>query len=172
MAAPTVAGPHAGLLLWLREHGVDHEVHEHAETFTATGTAGSEGVDARTFAKVVGVRTDDGRAALLVVDAPDRIDLHKARTALHESDVRLLDETELAALTPGCEPGAAPAVGGLFGIAMLADYAIREDAEISFNAGTHRHSVRVDRAAWEHETRVQYADLAIDEDDRPAWARS
>jgi Ala-tRNA(Pro) deacylase len=172
MDASTVAGPHAGLLDWLREHDVDHEVHEHGEAFTATSTAISEGVDARTFAKVVGVRTDDGRNVLLVVDAPDLVDLHKARIALRAKDVRLLDEPELTALTPGCDPGAVPAVGGLFGLTMLADYAIMDVAEISFNAGTHRHSVRLDRAAWEHAGEVQYADLAVDKDDRPAWSRS
>ena len=55
---------------------------------------------------------------------------------------------------------------------MLADYAVGDDAEISFNAGTHRHSVRVDRAGWEHAAAVQYADLARDEDDSPPWASS
>jgi Ala-tRNA(Pro) deacylase len=172
MDAPTVARPHAGLLHWLREHRVDHQVHEHAETFTATSTAHSEGVDARTFAKVVGVRTDDGRDVLVVVDASDRLDLHKARAALGAKDVALLTESELAARTPGCEPGAAPAVGELFGLPMLADYAVRDDREISFNAGTHRHSVRVDTKAWADATRVQYADLAVDRDEGPAWASS
>ena len=125
-----------------------------------------------TFAKVVGVVTDDGRTALLVVDALDRIDLHKAREALQAGHVRLLTEDELAALTPGCDAGAVPAIGELFGLPMHVDHAIREDAEISFAAGSHRFSVRVDRPAWERAAAVEYADLAADEDGRPAWARS
>ena len=172
MDAPSVGRPHAGLLQWLREHGVDHEVHEHTEVFTAAGTARAEGVDARTFAKVVGVAADDGRKALFVVDAPDRVDLHKARGVLGARDVRLLTEAELAELAPGCEVGAMPAVGAVFGLPMYTDYAVGDDAEISFNAGTHRYSVRVDRAAWERAAHVHYADLAVDADDRPAWARS
>lgn len=172
MDAPSVARPHADLLRWLREHRIDHEIHEHDEAFTAAGTARAEGVDARTFAKVVGVAADDGRTALFVVDAPDRLDLAKARHVLGAGDVRLLTEPELAALAPGCEAGALPAVGPLFGVPMYVDHAIAEDAEISFNAGTHRHAVRVDRAGWEHAARVQYADVAVDADDRPAWARS
>jgi Ala-tRNA(Pro) deacylase len=163
---------HAGLMDWLRSNGVDHELHEHPEAYTATDAARAEGVDPWTFAKVVGVITDDGRAALLVIDATDRVDLHKAARALKARDVRLLDEGDLAALTPGCEPGAMPAVGALFGLPMHADYAVGEDAEISFNAGTHRYGVRVDRAAWERATGVAYADLAADNEDRPAWARS
>ena len=172
MDAPTLARPHGGLLHWLQDHDVDYEVHEHPVAYSATRTAVSEGVDPQTFAKVVGVRTADGRDALIVLDAPDRVDLHKARLALDAIDVALLDEEELAAVTPGCEPGAIPAVGRLFQLPMVADYAVRDNQEISFHAGTHRHTVRVDRFAWEHASGVRYADLAADDDDRAAWARS
>jgi Ala-tRNA(Pro) deacylase len=172
MDAEAAGGPHAGLLEWLESHGVDHEVHEHAETYTASGTARAEGVDVRTFAKVVAIATDDGRNALLVVDAPDRVDLHRARDVLGATHVRLLTEDELAALTPGCDVGAVPAVGELFGLPMLVDHAVKDDDAISFNAGSHRYSVRVDRAAWERAAGVRYADLASDADGRPAWARS
>jgi Ala-tRNA(Pro) deacylase len=172
MDAPSLARPHEGLLRWLRDHRVDLEVHEHAEAFTAVSTARAEGVDAHTFAKVVGVAADDGRKALMVVDAQDRLDLHKAREVLGARDVRLLTEQELAELAPGCEPGALPAVGPLFGVPMHVDFAIRDDLRISFNAGTHRHSVRVDRSGWERAVLVQYADLAADVDERPVWARS
>ncbi|HET9085371.1 MAG TPA: YbaK/EbsC family protein [Candidatus Limnocylindrales bacterium] len=166
----TISGPLAGLQQWLAERDVDFDIHEHDEAFSATSTALAEGVDVRTFAKVVGVVTDDGRAALLVLDADDRLDLDKASTALDAKHVRLLTEAGLAALTPGCLPGAVPAVGELFQLPMIADLAVRDDAEISFNAGTHRHSVRVDRPAWERATGVRYADLAAEDPDRPAWA--
>ena len=172
MNVTAIRQPHQGLLEWLHRHGVEHQVHEHDLTFTATGTARAEGVDARTFAKVVGVATDDGRRALLVVDAPDHVDLHKGRSVLMAHDVRLLTEEELTTLAPSCEAGALPAIGELFGVPILADHALRDQDEISFNAGTHRHSVRVDRAAWEHAANVQYADLATDEELGPVWARS
>lgn len=41
------------LLDWLVKHGVDHEVHHHRSTMTASETARAEGVDPRTFAKTV-----------------------------------------------------------------------------------------------------------------------
>jgi Ala-tRNA(Pro) deacylase len=171
-ASTTLDRPHAGLLEWLASHGVEHEVHEHPEAFTARGTARAEGVDPTTFAKVVAVSTDDGRTVLLVVDASDHVDLHKARRALGTAGVRLLTESELASLAPDCQVGALPAVGPLYGLPMVADYAVREDTAISFDAGTHRHSVRVDRQAWERASGVTYADLADESDARPAWARS
>lgn len=160
------------LLEWLREHGIEHEVHEHAVTYTARQTAHAEGVDPRTFAKVVGVHTEDDRTFLLVLDATDQVDIIKARQALLAREVRLLTEPQLAALAPDCEAGAIPAVGVLFQVPMVADFAIREDRDISFNAGSHRFSVRVDRKAWEGATEVRYADLALESETRPAWARS
>ena len=171
-AMTTLDRPHAGLLDWLASHDLEYEIHEHSPSFTARGTAGAEGVDPRTFAKVVGVVTQAGRNVLLILDATDQVDLHKARRVLETADVRLLTEAELTALAPGCEAGAMPAVGPLFGLPMLADHAVREDAEISFNAGSHRFSVRVERAGWERACDLVYADLATDSDTRPAWARS
>lgn len=171
-ASTATARAHAGLLDWLARHGVDHELHDHVETYTAKNAARAEGVDPRTFAKVIGVATEDGRRALIVLDATDQLDVRNARSALGAREVRLLTERELSELAPECETGAIPAVGSLFGLPMFADYAVRDDPEISFNAGSHRVSVRVDRAAWEHASLVRYADLAADRDGRPPWARS
>ena len=162
--------PLPGLLEWLTRNDVDYDVHEHGETFTATATALAEGIDPASFAKVVAVETDDGRDELIVLDATDRLDLAKVTRALGARHVRLLSEAELAALTPACQPGSLPAVGDLFGLPMRADHGVREDPAISFNAGSHRHSVRVDRRGWERATGVSYADLVIDDPDRPAWA--
>lgn len=164
--------PLPGLLDWLAGKDVEYEIHEHDHAFTARATAAAEGVDPRTFAKVVGVRTPDERQVLIVLDATDRLDLQKARRALDAPDVRLLSEAEMSALAPDCEVGALPAVGSLFGVPTWADYAVRDEPDISFNAGSHRFSVRVERSTWERAAGVIYADLATGDDDRPAWARS
>lgn len=171
-AATILDRPHAGLLDWLARHGVEHDLHEHPEAFTARQTASVEGVDPATFVKVVVVVTDDGRTVLLLVDAVDQVDLRKAELALEASEVRLLPEPDAAALTPDCAVGTVPAVGQLFDLPMLADHGVRDDPAISFNAGSHRFSVRVDRAAWEKATGVRYADIAVDDDVRPTWAGS
>ena len=173
MSTPaTLERPSPALLEWLASHDIEYEVHEHSPTFTARATAKAEGVDPRTFAKVVGVATHDGRRFLVVIDATDHLDLPKASRAIGAGDVRLLTEAELAALAPDCQAGAIPAVGALFGLATYADYAVRDDPEISFNAGSHRFSVRVERASWERASGIVYADLASESDSRPAWARS
>jgi Ala-tRNA(Pro) deacylase len=169
-ATMTLDRPHEGLLAWLAREGVDHDIHAHEQSFTAWSSARAEGVDPLTFAKVVVVATDDGRRAMLVLDATDHVDLHRAREVLGAHDVRLLTEAELADLSPDCELGALPAVGSLCDLPTYADFAVRDDPAISFNAGSHRFSVRVDRRAWEHAAGVIYADLAREADRRPAWA--
>jgi len=172
MCATTLARPYPGLLDWLASHEIEYEIHEHDPAFTARATATAEGIDPHTFAKVVGVATHDGRSVLMVLDATDQLDLHKASRVLGPGSARLLSEAEMIGLAPGCEAGAIPAVGSLFGLATYADYAIRDDPEISFNAGSHRYSARVERAAWARACNAVYADLALASDGRPAWARS
>ena len=172
MSATGAVNADPRLLGWLSERGVEYEVHEHALAFTARGSAKAEGVDPRTFAKVVVARAEDGRVTFFVIEAIDELDLVKAARTMGTNVVRLLTEHELKALAPDCEVGAIPAVGALFDVSMIADHALRDDRDISFNAGSHRCSVRVERAGWERAAGVLYADLAVDRDDRPVWSRS
>jgi len=165
-------GPMASLLAWLDAEGIEYEIHEHERSFTAPATANAEGVDPRTFEKVIWVRSAEGGDALLVVDAVDHLDLKKAREVLKAGRVKLVAEEEIEQLAPDCEAGAMPAVGALFGLPTYADFAVRDEPQISFNAGSHRHAVRVDRAAWEKAANVTYADLAVEAWMEPAWARS
>jgi Ala-tRNA(Pro) deacylase len=172
MGASAISHADPSLLEWLGSHDVEYEVHEHAPAYTARGVAKAEGVDPHTFAKVVAVRTKDGRSAFLVIETTDQLDLRKAARTLGADEVRLLSEGELATLAPTIEVGAVPAIGALYGVPMVADYAVRDDRDISFNAGSHSCSVRVERVGWERASGVVYADLAADRDDRPAWALS
>lgn len=119
-------GPHAGLLDWLAGRHVEHELHEHPETFTAEATARAEHLDPHLFAKAVGVVASDGRQVLLLVDADDHVDLVKARRALGVDDVRVMTESEFAALAPDCEAGTVPPIPELFGVPVCADFAIRD----------------------------------------------
>jgi prolyl-tRNA editing enzyme YbaK/EbsC (Cys-tRNA(Pro) deacylase) len=154
------AGPARAIIDWLEGHGVEYELHEHAQAFTAAGAAVAEGVEPATFAKVVGVRTSDGRSAIAVLDATDQVELGELATALGVEWVALLSEVDFAALAPTFEVGTAPPIPELIDAPVYADEAVRDDPKISFPAGSHRHSVRVDRAAWERAAQVGYARFA------------
>lgn len=155
-----VTPPLPALLAWLREHDVPFHVHEHAPTFTARATALAEGVDPHTFAKAIAVKVDDGRRALLVLDATDHLDLDAAGRLLNGVHVRLLSEAELLDLAPECDVGTMPPVG-IWNLPVYADYGVNADAEISFHAGSHAYTVRVAREPWERAAEVAYGELAL-----------
>jgi Ala-tRNA(Pro) deacylase len=165
-------GPHQGLLDWLRANGVDYELHQHLATFTSRETARAEHVSPATFAKAIGVVADDGRRALMVLDADDHLDILKARKVLGAAHARLMTEDELAESCPGCDVGATPAVGALFGLPMYVDEAIRDVPVLTLHAGSHRYAVHVDRRAWERALGITYAPLAEYRVLEPAWMRS
>jgi prolyl-tRNA editing enzyme YbaK/EbsC (Cys-tRNA(Pro) deacylase) len=144
---------------WLEGHEIAYQIHEHPLAYTALATAHAEGVDPATFAKVVGVRTDPGRVALVALDAVDAVDLGKVAD-LVGSPVRLMSEHELAEACPGWEVGTVPPVPSLAGEQVFADEAIRADDFISFNAGSHRVAVRLERRAWEAAADITYGDVA------------
>ncbi len=172
MEAKLSKGPMKSLMAWLDAENIEHEIHEHDRSLTATATARAEKVDPRTFEKVIWVRSAEGGDALMVLDSEDHLDLKKARAVLKSGRVKLVPEDEIKELAPDCDPGAMPAVGKLFGLPTYADFAVRDDPEISFNAGSHTFAIRVDRVAWEKALGVAYADLAVATWREPPWSRS
>lgn len=151
----TAVGPYPALIAWLDEHHVPYEVHEHRQTYTAMETAHVEGEDPKTFAKVVGVHASDGTNALVVVDASDQVDLALLRETMGAAWVALLGEDDLRQLLPACDVGTAPPIPELVKVPVYVDEAVRSDDRISFHAGSHQYTVRVDRAAWEREAKVR-----------------
>jgi prolyl-tRNA editing enzyme YbaK/EbsC (Cys-tRNA(Pro) deacylase) len=97
--------------------------------------------------------------ALVVLDAVDAVDVGKV-AGLVGSPVRLMNEHELADACPGWEVGTVPPVPTLAGEQVFADEAIRADDYISFNAGSHRVAVRLERRAWEEAAGITYGDVA------------
>lgn len=155
------AGPYPALMDWLQEHGVGYQLREHPLAFTATEAARAEGVEPASFAKVVGVHTSDGHDALAVLDATDQVDVGKLARVLGVTWVALLGEEALGALAPECDVGTAPPIPDLVHVPVYVDEAVRADPQVSFQAGSHRHSVRVERDAWERAAGVTYAKFAV-----------
>ena len=105
MEAKISKGPMASLMTWLGAEGIEYEIHEHTRSFTAAATARAEGVDPRTFEKVIWVRSTEGGDALMVVDSEDHLDLKKAREVLKSGRVTLVPEDEIEELAPDCDSG-------------------------------------------------------------------
>jgi Ala-tRNA(Pro) deacylase len=57
--------------------------------------------------------------------------------------VQLATEDEFVSRFPGCEIGAMPPFGNLFGLPVYVDPALEKDEYIYFNAGNHVQTVRL-----------------------------
>jgi Ala-tRNA(Pro) deacylase len=57
--------------------------------------------------------------------------------------VALATESEFERLFPGCDLGAEPPFGDLYGLPVWVDASLAEDPSIVFNGGTHAEAVRI-----------------------------
>jgi Ala-tRNA(Pro) deacylase len=127
---------------FLEANQVAYEVHSHRRAFTAQEVAAAEHVRGREVAKVVMLRAGD-EYLMAVLPAPCLVDVERLGEATGKQDLRLATEAEFAGLFPGCEPGAMPPFGNLYGLAVWVDSSLTQDEEICFNAGNHEQTVHV-----------------------------
>lgn len=126
----------------LEANKIPYSVHSHPEAYTAQEIAALQHVKGRTMAKVVIVKAG-ANFLMLVLPADCRVDFGKLKVALGLQDARLASEVEFRDLFPGCEVGAMPPFGNLYGVSVYADPTLENNDEIVFNAGTHTLTVRM-----------------------------
>jgi Ala-tRNA(Pro) deacylase len=114
----------------------------HPMTFTAQQTAQVTHIKGHEMAKTVVVRLD-GRPVMVVVPAPYHVDLERLKEQTGAEEVELLDEQEFRNKFPGCEVGAMPPLGNLYGMPVYVEEELTADPEIAFNAGTHTEVIRM-----------------------------
>lgn len=133
---------------FLDDQHVKYVTIKHSRAFTAQEVADSAQIPGREMAKTVMVKMD-GRMAMVVLQAPEMINLEGLRAATGASDVVLATEQEFAGLFPKCETGAMPPFGNLWDMPVFVDQHLREDEQIAFNAGTHTELVQMAYADFE-----------------------
>lgn len=129
------------LLEFLDNHGVKYVTIRHSPAFTAQEIAQSAHIRGQDLAKTVMVKID-GTMAMAVLPASQKVDLELLREAAGAKKVELAREPEFQARFPGCEPGAMPPFGNLYGMAVYVADALAVDREIAFNAGSHTELIR------------------------------
>jgi Ala-tRNA(Pro) deacylase len=129
---------------YLDEQGVEYEVVEHEERFTAAAEARASGTEPEDAAKDILLRRDDDYV-IAVIPASERLDLKKVHELLGgDSKFRLATEAEIAADFSSFEVGALPPFGPILGIAAIVDRRLLDHERVLCSGGDHRHSVRVD----------------------------
>jgi len=126
---------------WLREAGVAFEVIEHAPAHTSEDAARVRGTRPRQGAKALVVRAEE-RFVHCVLPADLRADNAALRALVGTRKLRFATREELHRLT-GCEPGAVPPFGNLFGLPVLLDEALCANERVVFSAGSHGRSITI-----------------------------
>ena len=143
----------------LDSNKVEYDVLAHPQVYTAQDVAAAAHVPGRELAKSVVVKADD-RFALAVLPAPRKVNTEQLQKALGAKEVRMAHEAEFAALFPGCELGAMPPFGNLYGVEVFVDRSLTRDEDIVFNAGTHVEAVRMKYKDFERLVNPTIADFA------------
>ena len=108
----------------------------HSHTYTAQEVAASAHIPGRKLAKTVMVKVD-GKMAMAVLSASDKVDFTLLKEAAGASKVELASEHEFTDLFPGCHIGAIPPFGNLYEMQVIVDEKLTEQTEIVFNAGSY-----------------------------------
>ena len=131
----------------LDEMGVNYRLSRHDTTYTAQDLAAAEHLPGRKVIKPVVVKAD-GQFVMCAVPASHRVDLDTLRNQLQAGDVSLAEEEELATLFKGCELGAEPPIGRIFGMPTIMDESLFADERVTFQAGTHQDAVTMTLADY------------------------
>jgi Ala-tRNA(Pro) deacylase len=140
--------PAKTLKKFLDENNVRYVTIQHSKAYTAQDVAASSHISGKEIAKTVMVKLG-GKMAMAVVPASRMVDLEHLRDVTGVSAAELATESEFKDRFPGCEVGAMPPFGNLYGLDVFVDVSLREDEEIAFNAGSHTELVRLAYADFE-----------------------
>lgn len=134
----------------LDSQSIKYTIITHSVAYTAQGIAALTHIPGQEMAKTVIVNIDDS-LAMAVLPASCQVDLAALRAATGAKTATLAGEKDFMHRFPGCETGAMPPFGNLYGMNVFVDETLTKDQEIAFNAGSHRELMRL---AYEDFARV------------------
>jgi Ala-tRNA(Pro) deacylase len=144
---------------FLDNHGVRYVTIRHSPAYTAQEIAQSAHIRGQELAKTVMVKID-GKMAMAVLPASQKVDLELLRQAADAKKVELAREAEFEERFPGCEPGAMPPFGNLYGMEVYVADALTADEHIAFNAGSHTELIKTDYEDFERLVRPRIVKLS------------
>jgi Ala-tRNA(Pro) deacylase len=142
------AMPAQKLKEFLDGRGVKYVTVSHSLAYTAQEVAASAHVSGKEMAKTLVVKLD-GKMALFALPASEKLNMQRVGQETGAKTVELATEAEFGSLFPGCELGAMPPFGNLYGLDTYVTDSLARDPEIAFNAGTHTEVIRMAYADFE-----------------------
>jgi len=127
---------------FLRRERVAYTTLHHRPAYTAQEEAAAAHVSGRQWAKTVTCFADE-EPIQVVLPASLVVQMDRLRELAGARALRLATETEMMKLYPGCEAGAVPPLGPLYGQRVFVDRSFVAEPDMVFNAGTHTDAIRM-----------------------------
>jgi Ala-tRNA(Pro) deacylase len=127
---------------YLDRMGIHYQMLRHETVYSAQGLAQAEHVSGHQVIKPVLVRAD-GQFVLCAVPASSRIDMGELRRQLGAEEMTLADEQAMARVFEDCELGAEPPIGAIFGLPTVMDDSLSDQAQVTFQSGSHREAITI-----------------------------
>lgn len=134
--------PLSKLKVFLEQENTKYITISHSTAFTAQEIAQFAHIPGNEMAKTVIVKLD-GEQAMVVLPAPDHIDLDLLKSATGADKVGLATELEFMPQFAECEIGAMPPFGNLYDLDVYVEEALSEDKMIAFNACSHNELIQM-----------------------------
>lgn len=127
---------------YLKEHSIPYSVISHSTAYTAAQTAQSAHVSGKNLAKVIVVKMD-GKFSLIALPAHEQLDLQTLKKETKCKNIEIAHEYEFSDKFLGCEVGAMPPFGELFGMEVYAAESLKNQNWIAFNGGNHNDLIQM-----------------------------
>lgn len=125
----------------LDKEKVEYKLTEHESVRTSEEAAKIRGVELKTGAKAMVVKSKD-TYYLLVLPADRRLDWKKIKSLLEIKEVRMATEEEAEKATD-TKVGSIPPFGNILGLKTCFDQGISENEYVNFNPGSKTHSIHM-----------------------------
>lgn len=141
--------PGKSLKAFLEDAGVDYLSLTHPSAYTAQQLAHHARIVGDRVAKTVIIELD-GKMAMLVLPATWRIHWQRLGRILETDFIDLADEMEFKDRFPGCDVGAMPPFGNLFGMPVYCSEALIRQPDMAFAACSHEESIHMSTEDFLH----------------------
>ena len=127
---------------YLSDRAIPFRLVPHPRAVSAQQLAHSIHVSGYRVAKAV-IADCDGQWTLAVLPATEMLDLGELARATGSATARLVSEDEFGSRFAGCELGAEPPFGKLYGMPVVADRSLVEDETLLLRAGSHEEALEM-----------------------------
>jgi len=124
------------IITFLKKNSIPFTLTHHPKAYTAQRVAAAVHIPGDVLVKSIIIKID-GKMALAVLPANDRIVFKEFAHQLHAKKVELATEEEFRKLFPDCETGAMPPFGNLYDMDTYIASDLTTNEDIAYNACNH-----------------------------------